>query len=248
MIIHFNNQSLKVRCHDHFQFGNAQVLTRTLVQNKTHRTLDFSACDFFGQEQELQRCLDANGMLTGLIVNYSNNVDVLNAISTLKTNTLHQLKLNYSLGLPSTSFRFCEIIKNNRTLVEIDLMDSSGLADKTFIINLLSTLREHKSIKYLSLHVCYVTPSSQKEDCLRNSLFNDKFISRLCLSKSDISHQLTEALVYASQKHRSLTHLEFYDNQMNADDVLQLQSLYKNEILIHLIISEGSSDEFKKGK
>jgi hypothetical protein len=248
MILHFNNQSLKVRCHDHYQSGNTQVFTRVLVQNKIHRTLDFSACDFFGQEKELQRCLDANGMLTGLVVNYSNNVDVLNAISTLKTNTLQQLKLNYSLGLPSTSSRFCEILKNNRTLVEIDLMDSSGFADETFIINLLSTLREHKSIKHLNLHVCYITPSNQKEDCLRNSLLNDKFISRLCLSKSVISHQLTQALVHASQEYRSLTHLEFYDNQMNADDVSQLQSLYKNENLIHLIISEEPSDGFKNGK
>jgi hypothetical protein len=98
------------------------------------------------------------------------------------------------------------------------------------------------------LHVCYVIPSTQKEDCLRNSLLNDKFISRLCLSKSVISHQLTQAFVYASQEHRSLTHLEFYDNQMNADDVLQLQSLYKNETLIHLTISEEPSDGFKKGK
>jgi hypothetical protein len=98
------------------------------------------------------------------------------------------------------------------------------------------------------LHVCYVTPSSQKEDCLKNSLLNDKFISRLCLSKSVISHQLTQALVHASQEHRSLTHLEFYDSQMNADDVSKLQWLYKNETLIHLIISEEPSNGLKKGK
>jgi hypothetical protein len=257
MILHFNNQSLKVRCHDHYQSGNAQVLTRILAQNKIHRTLDISACDFFGQEQELQRCLDANGMLTGLIVKYSNNVDVLNAISTLKNNTLHQLKLNYSLGLPSTSSRFCEILKNSQTLVEIDLMDFNGFTDETFITNLLSTLRDHKSIKHLSLHVCYVKPSNQKEDCLRDSLLNDTFIFRLCLSKSVISHQFTQALVHASQEYRSLTHLEFYDSQMNADDVSQLQSLYKNEALIHLIISKQprwhsihgeTSDSLKKSK
>jgi arginine deiminase len=101
--------------------------------------------------------------------------------------------------------------------------------------------------------VCNVSPSSQKEDCLRDSLLNDKFISRLCLSKSIISHELTQVLVHASQEHRSLTHLEFYENQIDADDVSQLQSLYENEILIHLIISEkphghSGQEETKDGQ
>jgi hypothetical protein len=234
-----------------------QMLVRLLLQNKVHRTLDFSACDFLGHEQELRRCLDTNGMLTGLIVKYSNNIDLLNAISTLKINTLHQLKLNYSLRLPSTSSRFCEILKKNQTLVEIDIMDSIGFNDETFITDLLSTLREHKSIKHLSLHVCNVRPSNQNEACLMNSLLNDKFISRLCLSESVVSHKLTQALVHASQKRRSLTYLEFYDSQMNADDVSQLQSLHNNETLIHLTFSEQrrrhltleeTSDQFKKGE
>jgi hypothetical protein len=219
--------------------------------------LDFSACDFFGYEEELRRCLDENGMLTGLIVQYSNNIDILNAISTLKINTLQQLKLNYSLRLPSISSHFCEILKKNQTLVEIDIMDSIGFTDEAFIADLLSTLREHKSIKQLSLHVCNVKPFKQKEACLMDSLLNDKFISRLCLSKSVISRHFTQTLVYASQEHRSLIHLEFYDSQINADDVSQLQSLYNNESLIHLTFSEQTrwhlalekaGDAFKKGK
>ena len=77
-----------------------------------------------------------NEMLTGLIVQYSNNIDILNAISNLKINTLHQLKLNYSLRLPSISSHFCEILKKNQTLVEIDLMDSIGFNDEAFITDL----------------------------------------------------------------------------------------------------------------
>jgi hypothetical protein len=238
MVIHFHNQSFKIRFNGYYQDGNVQIFVRLLLQNKIHRTLDFSACDFFGHEEELRRCLNENGMLTGLILQYSNNIDILNAISTLTIKTLHQLKLNYSLRLPSTSSHFCEILKKNQTLVEIDMMDSIGFNDETFITDLLSTLREHKSIKHLSLHVCNVKPFKQKEACLMDSLLNDKFISRLCLSKSVISHHLTQTLVYASQEHRSLIHLEFYDSQINADDVSQLQSLYNNETLIHLTFSE----------
>jgi hypothetical protein len=257
MVINFNNQSFEVRCYDHYQYGNAQMFVRLLLQNKIYQTLDFSACDFLGYEEELQRCLDKNEILAGLIVQHSNNIDILNTISTLKINTLKQLKLNYSLRLPSTLSQFCGMLKKNQTLVEIDIMDSIGFDDEAFITDLLSTLREHKSIKHLSLHVCNVKPSKEKEACLMDSLRNDKFISRLCLSESDISHELTQALVHASQEHRSLTHLEFYDSQINADDVSQLQSLYNNESLIYLTFSEQTrwhlaleeaGDAFKKGK
>jgi hypothetical protein len=190
-------------------------------------------------------------------VQYSNNIDILNAISTSKTNTLQQLKLNYSLLLPSISPHFCEILRKNQTLVEIDIMDSIGFNDEAFITDLLSTLREHKSIKHLTLHVCNVKPFEKKEACLMDSLLNDKFISRLCLSESVISHQLTQILVYASQEHRSLTHLEFYGSKINDNDVSQLQSLYNNETLIHLTFSEQTrwhlaleetGDSFKKGR
>jgi hypothetical protein len=257
MIIHFNNQSFKVRFNDHYRDGNIQIFLRILLQNKIYRTLDFSACDFFGCEEDLRRCLDTNGMLTGLIVQYSNNIDILNAISNFKINTLHQLKLNYSLRLPSTLSRFCEILKINETLVEIDIMDSIGFNDLNFIIDLFSTLREHKSIKYLSLHICNVKPFKQKEVSLMDSLINDKFISRLCLSKSIISPQLTQTLVYASQERRSLTYLEFYGTRIGDQDLSQLKSLYNNETLIHLTFSEQptwpftleeTTDSFKKGK
>jgi hypothetical protein len=100
-----------------------------------HRTLDFSAYGFLGQEQKLRRCFDANVILTELIVKYLNNIDLLNAISTLKNNILHQLKLNYSLDLSSISSRFYEILKNNQALIEINFMDSSGFNHGTFIIN-----------------------------------------------------------------------------------------------------------------
>jgi hypothetical protein len=136
-------------------------------------------------------------------------------------------------------------------------MDYIGFNDEAFITNLLSTLRRHKSIKHLSLHICDVRPSNPKEACLIDSLQNDKFISRLCLSESVISRKLTETLVYASQKCHSLTHLEFYRSKIANDDITQLQSLYNNETLIHLTFSEQTrwylalqetGDSFKKGK
>ena len=85
VIIYLTNQSLKVRCHDQYQYGNSQVLIRILLQNRIYQKFDFSACDFFKQEQALSYCLDGNTMITTLVANYSNNVEILNAISNLKT-------------------------------------------------------------------------------------------------------------------------------------------------------------------
>ncbi len=109
-----------------------------------------------------------------------------------------------------------------------------------FIVHLLSALREHQSIKHLSLRVCDVNPSDLKENCLRNSLLKDKIIS----------HQFKQAIVHASQENRSLTHLDLYENQINADDISQLYNFCtNNEILIHLIISTALREHsIQKGR
>ena len=74
-------------------------------------------------------------------------------------------------------------------------MDSIDFNDDPFINDLFSTLRGHNSIKPLSLYICNVRLFNEKEACLIDLLRNDKFISRLCLSKSNISHELTQTFV-----------------------------------------------------
>ncbi|CAF2067079.1 unnamed protein product [Rotaria magnacalcarata] len=113
-------------------------------------------------------------------------------------------------------------------------MDLIDFEDETFVINLLRALRDHKSIKSLSLHVQGIQPSGLTETHLIKSLQNDHFIRRLCISASVISRKLTKALVYASKEFNTLKHLEFYNSYIKDEDKTQLQLLYDSERLIQL--------------
>ncbi|CAF1683972.1 unnamed protein product [Rotaria magnacalcarata] len=234
MVAEFNNQSLKVRFSEASRSGNTMMLARILLQNKICRNLDFSASDFLGYEPDIQRSLEANAVLTDLAVEYSNNIDILNSILSLKTNALQHLKLTHSLCASPTFSHFCELLKKNKKLLEIDLMDPSGFDDEACINLLLDTLKDHKSIKHLSLHIRNIRPTDQKETSLMKSLQKHVFISRLCISSSLISREFTEALLYASKEQSTLTYLEFYNCKMKKDDKAEMQSLYDNGSLPHL--------------
>ncbi|CAM4884412.1 unnamed protein product [Rotaria socialis] len=240
MVVEFKNQSLKVRFNDSYHNGNIPMLNQLLLRNKIHRTLNISACDFLGHESDLQRCFESNRTVTELIVEYSNNIDILNAIFNSKTNALHQLNLPQSLSIPSILSPFCELLKKNMTLVEIDLMDYTGFKEEAFVIKLLDTLREHKSIRYLSLHVEDIQLSNQKETYMIRSLRRDKFIARLCISASIISREFIEALYHASKVNDTLTYMNFYNSQVNDGDKAQLHSLYETGNLLQLGFYEQS--------
>ncbi|CAF5203810.1 unnamed protein product, partial [Rotaria magnacalcarata] len=126
------------------------------------------------------------------------------------------------------------MLKKNKTLLEIDLMDTSAFEDEAFINDLLETLRNHKSIKHLNLHVRNIRPTDEKEICLMKSLRKEKFISRLCISSSIVSHEFTEALLHASKEYNALTHLAFYNCKMENDDQAALQALYDDGSLPQL--------------
>jgi hypothetical protein len=103
-------------------------------------------------------------------------------------------------------------------------------------MKLLTILHGHTSIKSLTLHVCHVNPCDKKEDCLINSLLHDSFISGLIISESVISNQLIQAL----------THLEFYDCQINNDDSLT-HLTFSTEKYWLLAIAE-MRQQFQNGK
>jgi hypothetical protein len=234
MVIEFKNQVMKVRCNSNYHNGNIRMLRLLLQQNKIHQRLDISAFDFLGHENDLEQCLSANIVVTGLTIESSNNINILNAIFNLKKNALCQLKLTHSLYESATSSHFCEMLKRNLKFVEIDLMEYTGFKEETFVIKLLDTLREHKSIKSLNLHVEDIQPSKQIETHMIKSLQHDKFISRLCISASFISHEFIEALLHASQVHGTLTYLNFYNCDVKNDDKAKLASLYNKGSLLQL--------------
>ncbi|CAF2046185.1 unnamed protein product [Rotaria magnacalcarata] len=234
MVADFNNQTFKVRFSQANRRENTMMLTLLLLQNKIYRNLDFSANDYLNYESDLRRSFEGNAVLTHLSLEYSNNSDILNSVLNLKKNALYYLKLTHSLCVPSTSSHFCEMLKKNKTLLEIDLMDTSGFEDEAFINDLLETLRNHKSIKHLNLHVRNIRPTDEKEICLMKSLRKEKFISRLCISSSIVSHEFTEALLHASKEYNALTHLAFYNCKMENDDQAALQALYDDGSLPQL--------------
>ncbi|CAM4941952.1 unnamed protein product [Rotaria socialis] len=257
MVAEFNNQTMKVRFCNNNQDANVQILGRLLLQNKIYRSLDFSASDFICRESDLQRHLQSNSILTELFVEKTNSINILNSIFNWKINALQRLKLTHSLYDSSTLSHFCEMLKKNKTLVEIDLMDRNGFKDEIFINNLLSILKEHKSIKYLNLHIADVQPSNRKEACLIESLQHDEFISRLCISSSTISSKLTKALLHAGEKRDTFTYLELYNCQVRHDEQAKLQSLYENGRLHQLgfyeqprwlMMLEKTNESLNRGK
>lgn len=238
VLIEIRNQSLKIRFRDLYRDGNMQMLSRILVQNNIHKILDLSAAEFLGVTNDLKQCLESTNIITGLILHYCNDNSILNTIYNMKTNMLHRLKLIHSLDEPIVSSYFCNLLKKNRTLVEIDLMDSIGFDDETFVVNLLKILENRKETQYVSLHIRNIKPTDAKEMHLIQAFRNNNFISRLRISTSVISNELIEAFIYAVEESNTLTHLEFYNCQVNNNQRAHLQSLYSDGNLIKLTFSE----------
>ena len=228
MVTEFNNHLIKVRFCDIYKDGNVPMLARLLQQDKVRRKLNFSACDFLGHEDDFRQFLEVSDVTAGLIVEHCNNIKIISAIFTLQKNALAKLELNNSLIESSTLSPFCDALRKNKTLVEINLMDQTGFEDETFVVNLLDILRKHTSIKSASLHIENISPSDRKEAHLIDSLTNGRVITRLCISKSIISYELTEAFIYASEESNTLIRLEFYTTRLQDRDKKKLQSLYKS--------------------
>jgi hypothetical protein len=239
MIVYFNNQSLKVQFSSDCHREDTKIIVRLLRQNKICRTFNFFGYDLFIYNQDLLHCLKNNQELTTLVINHFMNIEFLNEIIISNT-SLRRLKLSFWFNSSSTLFSLCQVIGQTKTLIDLDIMDHTHVDDKFATIELLKILRGHKSIKHLRLHVFDVQPSNQNETYLIDSLLNDTFISHLRISESIISHQFILALAHACEELHSLTHLEFYNSQLNEDDISKLQLLYTNESLNHLIISEDS--------
>ena len=167
-----------------------------------HRTLILSACDFLNNQRNLHECLDSHGMITELVLNHANNIEILNAIYNSKINNqLERLKLNCSLGLPGVAKHFCELLKTNRTIIELNLLDANGFSDEIVLENLFQTLKSHQSIKQVYLHISRMKSSDKIEHLLIDYLQHRQLNTHLRLSFSVISTELIQIFI---EERRSL--------------------------------------------
>jgi len=246
--INFSNYLLKSYFAHQRQSTNVQICQKILKQNKIDRILEISTCDFLQSEIQLQQSLDSDTMITELIVNHANNIEILNSIFQIKVKKLERLKLVSSLRLPKVANHFCRLLKTNGTLIELNLIDSTAFSDADFLENLFQILKQHKSIKQLHLHISSIENSNKKENLLINYLQNNRSLSHLRLSKSKISSQLIRQFVDSIEKHRSLIHLEFYRCQFNENDIQQLKILENQGNLFYLLISQELCQVKKRSK
>ncbi|CAF5174602.1 unnamed protein product, partial [Rotaria magnacalcarata] len=237
MMINLKNQSLKVQFSNQCQTEDARLLARLLRQNKICRTFIFFGYDIPINNQDLLLCLKETRELTTLVLHHFMNIEFLNEILTSNCSP-SRIKLSHCFNLSSTLFGLCQAVGQNENLVDLDIMDNTCIDDKAATIELLTVLRKHKTIKNVRLHVFNIQPSNENETCLITSLLQDSFISHLRISDSIISPELIEALIHASEHRHSLTCLEFYNSQLNCENISRLQLLYANESLTHLFISE----------
>ena len=247
MKISFTNSLLTVDFNGSFQDETKYLFIRILKQNKIYRTLQISANDFRTSQQQLQECLNANIRLDRFIVNNTGNIDMFDSIfkSTnqriryLKLNDplslFNNLKSNYSANLSLVDDHFCSLIKSNETLVELDIMNSSGLFDIRVLRNIFDVLERHKSIKQFRLHISSMKYYDGKEPLLMNFLTDYPFLTHLRLSESNLSDQLIQNLVVNIQKYHSLVYLEFKQCEFNENSIERLKQLEDNGVLFNFI-------------
>ncbi|CAF1365537.1 unnamed protein product [Adineta ricciae] len=234
IMIYLKNQSLKVQFSHNDE--SMKILIRLFQQNKICRTFHFHGYDLPLHDEILFNFLKVHRELTSLIIDHLLNIDFLNAILTSSA-SLRRLKLSFWFNSSSTLFGLCQAIQRNQTLTDLDLIDHTCVDDKSGTIELLKTLQTHPTIEHLRLHIFDVQSANENEQCLIDCLLHHKFITHLRISQSNFSHELTQALIYASNDLHSLTYLDIYDSQLKQDLAAQLQLLYTNESLSHLFIS-----------
>ena len=231
MKVSFINHLLEIRFTNQSQYTNVEMFRKILSQNRTYRSLHIYTHNFLQYEQQLQRYLDSCLLFTELIVDNANHCEMLNAIFNWKIRELKRLKFNDSLLSSTVEKHFCQLLKTNQTIVELDLIDATDFYNKDFLKNLFEILKFHKSIKLLRLHISYLEQSNEKETLLIDCLQNNRFLTHLRLSKSKISSQLSQQLIISIEKHQSLVYLEFYHCMIDENDVKKLQTLENNGYL-----------------
>ena len=239
LIISFQNQSLKIQFASETPKDDVRILIRLLRQNKICRALNFYGYDLLKLNTHLVHYLKDYRDLSTLIIHHFMNIEFLHEIL-ISNSSLRRLKLTYWFNSSSMLFSLCQMMGQNQTLVELDIMDQTSVDDKAATMELLKILRRHQGIKQLRLHLFEVKSSNENEICLIDVLTNEKFISHLRLSDSMISKELIQAIVHACEEEHSLVHLELYNCQIDEENRTRLETLDNKGSLGYLKISEQS--------
>jgi hypothetical protein len=239
MIVYYKNQSIRVQYDRGCHGGGTKVLMRLLQQNDVCRSFELSGFDLSIDDIELYRYLKVKQEMTTFIVNFPVHAEALRAILT-NCYSLKRLKLRFSFNISAHIWDLCRIIENNQTLVDLDLMDHTCVDDSAVFIELLTIIQRHPTIKHLRLHIFDVESSHVKKKQLIAALRHHSFITHLRISDSLISHEFTEALIYACRERHALTHLEFYNSQLDHNDLSNLQISYADNSLLHLSMCDQS--------
>ena len=149
--------------------------------------------------------------------------------------------------------RFRRLMQTNKTLVELDLIDSTAFSNEVFLENIFQILQKHNSIKQFRLHISLTDKYSDRNEVrLINFLEKYQFLTHFHLSNSTISPKLIQSLIDNIQNYRSIIHLEFPQCNFNEDDIRPLILLENNGILFSFIYSKQpqktSSPKSKTGK
>ncbi|CAF1003484.1 unnamed protein product [Adineta steineri] len=240
MSIHTKDHVVEIQAPRRYQNIDLKIFPQLWSQSKIRRVFRIHGFeDFPNDEKTFCGATQTTSDSKILSISHLHNIEFLNILLT-NDFSISQLKLNFCFSSPTIMINLCQTLKKNQTLLELDIMSYTSFDNEQVMIELMKSLRNHKSLKKVSLFISDIKLSDEKERCLIDLLLNDSFISCLCLSNCFISHELTEALIKASEsiKPYSFTSLELYRYQMDDADKSKLQLQHTEKKLANLLFSK----------
>ncbi|CAF1385198.1 unnamed protein product [Adineta steineri] len=233
--ISFKEDSLEIYLPNRYTDGDMKTIIQFLLQNNNRRIIKICGIDkFVNYEDNFTQDRKKESKI--LIVNHLNNIEILNQIFSSTISFTH-VKLNYYYGSSTIFLHLCDLLAKHSTLIELDLINSTGFDDEEGLIKLFKLLNNNKILKALNLHISnlHISERNRKErhliDLIKN---NNGFVIRLILSDSNITPEFAKAITEKFRKNpESLKSLELYNCQMN----WEIQSDFINLWTIENVVS-----------
>ncbi|CAF1229557.1 unnamed protein product [Adineta steineri] len=217
--ISFMEDSLEIYLPNRYTDGDMKTIIQFLLQNNNRRIIKICGIDkFINYENNFTQDRKKESKI--LIVNHLNNIEILNQIFSSTISFTH-IKLNYCYGSSTNFLHLCDLLAKHSTLIELDLINSTGFDDEEVLCKLFKLLNNNKVLKTLDLHISnlHISERNRKEryliDLIRN---NNGFVIRLLLLDSNITPEFAKAIIEKFKNNpESLKSPEWYNCQMNKD-------------------------------